>query len=145
MSAGRVGASARDVRSTLGERDLVVFFCGCQDERIWRYYFAGFGTVRALVERAALWTDPAHALYRKFYNVLVRLDGKRLVQSETFHDYHDDWKRRAEAPYVLFDAAHSAFNLMSPHHVATWEGTKIPETWAADARSSSGHFDFSRS
>jgi hypothetical protein len=129
------GVCRRDVRNTLGEGDLVVFFCGCQDERVWHYYFVGFGTVGELVERAALWTDPAHASYRKFYNVLARFDGKGLVQSETFHDYHDDWERRAEAPYVLFDAAHSAFNLSSPHHVATWDGGIVPETWAADARS----------
>ncbi len=129
------GVCRPDVRNTLGERDLVVFFCGCQNERLWRYHFVGFGIVRALVGRAALWTDPANALYRKFYNVLARLDGGRLVQSETFHKHHDDWERRAEAPYVLFDAAHSAFNLRSPHGVATWEGATIPETWATDARS----------
>ncbi len=132
------GVCRRDVRSTLGVGDLVVFFCGCENEHIWRYYFVGFGTVRELVKpRAALWTDPAHASYRKFYNVLVRPVGGRLVHSEVFHNYHDDWKRRAKAPYVLFDAAHSAFNLKSPHHVATWRkhGTSIREKWADDARS----------
>jgi len=128
------GVCRRDVRNALGERDLVVFFCGCQDKRVWRYYFVGFGTVRALVKRKALWTDPAYASYRKFYNVLARLDGRRLVQSETFHDYHNDWKLRAKAPYVLFDAAQSVFNLKSPHHVATWDGATIPETWGVDAR-----------
>src|SRR6266849_6163783 len=65
------GVCRRDVREALGERDLVVFFCGCEDEtRVWRYYFVGFGTVRALVKRAVLWTDPVYAPYRKFYNVL---------------------------------------------------------------------------
>jgi hypothetical protein len=129
------GVCRRDVRNTLGERDVVVFFCGCQDKRVWRYYLVGFGMVRALVERAALWTEPALAPYRKFYNVLARLNGGRLVQSETFHEYHDDWERRAEAPYVLFDGKHTIFNLRSPHHVATWDGTSIPETWGTDDRS----------
>jgi len=131
------GVCRRDVRNALRERDLVVFFCGCEDDgHVWRYYFVGFGTVRALVERAVLWTDRAYAPYRKFYNALARLDGNRLVQSETIHPYHKDWERRAEAPYVLFDAAQSAFNLTTPHHVATWDsGATIPETWAADPRS----------
>jgi hypothetical protein len=129
------GVCRRDVRNTLRERDIVVFFCGRQDEHTWGYYFVGFGTVQVLVERSALWTDPAHSPYRKFYNVLARFDGGRLVQSETFHDFHDDWERRARAPYVLFDAACSAFNLSSPHHVATWDGAAIPETWATDDRS----------
>ena len=130
------GVCRRDVREKLTERDLVVPFCGCQDERVWRYYFVGFGTVGTLVDRADLWTDPKYALYRRFYNVLARLDDGRLVQCETFHNYHDDWKRRAEAPYVLFDVAHSTFNLRSPHLVATWNGvTDSPETWAADGRS----------
>ena len=124
------GVCRRDVRNTLGVGDLVVFFCGCEDEHVWRYYFVGFGTVRALVKRKDLWTDPAHASYRKFYNVLARLDGGRLVQCETFHKYHDNWKDRAKAPYVLFDVAHTAFNLKCPHHVAKWEkGAPTPETW----------------
>jgi hypothetical protein len=131
------GVCRRDVRNALGERDLVVFFCGREDKnkRVWRYYFVGFGTVRVLVERKALWRDPAYAPYRKFYNVLARLDGRRLVQSETFHHFHSDWRLRAKAPYVLFDPARSAFNLRFPHCVATWEdGATVPETWKADAR-----------
>ncbi|HEY5328786.1 MAG TPA: hypothetical protein VIJ79_02780 [Acidobacteriaceae bacterium] len=131
------GVCRPDVRNVLGEGDIVVFFCGCQDKDtcVWRYYFVGFGTVLALVERAALWTDPAYAPYRKFYNVLARLNGTHLVQSEKFHPYHNDWKLRAKAPYVLFDPAHSVFDLKSPHHVATWDRTTIPETWKTDVRS----------
>lgn len=128
----------RDVRNVLEEGDLIVFFCGGQDRRdkhIWHYYFVGFGTVRALVRRPMLWTSPEYAPYRKFYNVLARLNGTRLVQCETFHPYHDDWKRRASAPYVLFDPANSAFNITSPHHVATWDGGCPPETWNTDRRS----------
>ena len=130
------GVCRRDVRNALRVRDFVVFFCGRDDGHVWRYYFVGFGTVHALVDRADLWTDPAHSAYRKFYNVLARLDGGRLVQSETFHKYHENWKVRAEAPYVLFDAVHSAFNLESPHHVATWNyGAPTPEKWTKDCRS----------
>jgi hypothetical protein len=129
------GVCRRDVRNVVRTGDLIVFFCGRQDGRAWRYYFVGIGIVGTLVKRAVLWTARAHAPYRKFYNVLARLDGGRLVQSESFHPYHDDWRRRAGAPYVLFDAVQSSFNLRDPHQVATWDGNgaAIPETWAADA------------
>jgi len=94
------GVCRRDVRKRLKEGDLVVFFCGCQHEGGWHYHFVGFGTVAALVSRIVLWTDPACAAYRSFYNVLARLEGNTLVQQETIYDYHDDWLRRADAPYV---------------------------------------------
>lgn len=136
------GVCRPDVRNTLEECDVVVFFCACQrqDEHVWRYYFVGFGTVLELVDRAVstkrgagnLWTDRAYEAYRKFYNVLVSPDGGRLVQNEMFHPYHDDWKRRADAPYVLFDGASSSFNLRSPHCVATWDGETVPEKWLRD-------------
>jgi hypothetical protein len=130
------GVCRPDVRRTLKENDLVVFFCGCQskDKHTWHYFFIGFGTVRERVEpRAALWRQSRYAPYRKFYNVLARLDNGRLTQSETFLPYHDNWKHRARAPYVLFDPARSAFNLDSPHHVATWDSkTAPPETWKRD-------------
>lgn len=130
------GVCRPDVRKVLEKGDLVVFFCGRQEERVWRYYFVGFGTVRDTVApRDRLWTCPTYAEYRDFYNVLARLEGGRLVQSETFHKYHSDWRHRAEAPYVLFDAGSSCFNLKSPHRVATWDGATIPEKWRCDPRS----------
>jgi hypothetical protein len=131
------GVCRPDVRDRLREDDLVVFFCGCQDkvEQVWRYYFIGFGTVRSCVERPTLWKDPAYAPYRKFYNVIARYDSGHPVQNETFHQYHKDWERRAKAPYVLFDPVQSAFNLESPHHVATWKSnTATPEIWKSDPR-----------
>ena len=129
------GVCRRDVRNALTKGDLVVFFCGSQHERVWCYYFVGFGTVGDLVRREAQWTNPRHAPYRRFYNVLAKVEGGRMFQSETFHHYHDDWKRRAEAPYVLFDPKRSAFNLTSPHEVAIWNGAAVPEKWARDDRS----------
>lgn len=131
------GVCRPDVRSTVGKGDVIVFFCGRkEEERFWRYYFLGFGVAREAVERADLWTKPAYKPYREFYNVLARLDGGHLVQSETFHPYHDeDWELRAQAPYVLFNGRSSSFNLSSPHCVATWDGGPIPEKWHSDDRS----------
>jgi hypothetical protein len=126
------GVCRPDVRK-LEKGDLVVFFCGRQEERVWRYYFVGFGTVReTFAPRDCLWTCPTYAKYRDFYNVLVGPDGARL---EKFHPFHDDWQRRADAPYVIFDGALSSFNLSSPRCVATWDGRSIPEEWHCDRRS----------
>ncbi len=129
------GVCRRDVRLKLQKDDIVVFFCGRQASHEWRYYFVGFGTVGASIRREELWTDPSYEPYRRFYNVLARFDGKHLVQSETFHPYHENWADRAQAPYVIFDVARSSFNITSPHHVATWNGGALPEEWTSDLRS----------
>jgi len=128
------GVCRPDVRSVLGKGDVVVFFCGRQEkERVWRYYFVGFGMVReTFAPRDGLWACPKYAKYRHFWNVLVGADGRHL---EMIHPCHDDWQRRADAPYVIFDGAFSSFNLRSPHCVATWDGGPIPEEWHCDPRS----------
>jgi hypothetical protein len=130
------GVCRPDVRKVLKKSDVVVFFCGRKEQgRVWRYYFVGFGIVRELVKpRTALWTD-AYASDHRFYNVLACLEVGRLVQWEIFQPDHDDWQRRADAPYVIFDGALSFFNLTSPHCVATWDGGPIPEEWRSDDRS----------
>jgi hypothetical protein len=133
------GVCRPDVRKNLQENDLVVFFCGRHDkaERLWRYYFIGFGTIQARVERADLWKSIAYKPYRSFYNVLARLAGNELVPSEKFHPYHKvNFASRAKSPYLIFNAAQSSFNLNSPHHVATWHSDEpVPEIWKTDTRS----------
>ncbi len=128
------GVCRPDVRNKpLGKGDLVVFFCGRQEGQAWSYYFVGFGIVQETVApRACLWTCPQYTEYRHFWNVLVGADGGHL---ELIHPRHDDWQRRAEAPYVIFDGALSSFNLSSPHCVATWAGGRIPEEWYSDSDS----------
>jgi hypothetical protein len=133
------GVCRADVRSVLAERDVVVYFCGRQDRiaRCWRYYFIGFGTVKYIVHRRELWTNAKYKLYRDFYNVLACYERGKLKQKEYFHPYHQDWdKGRAVAPYIIFDPDESAFNVHSPHHVATWIiGDGLPEVWNTDRRS----------
>ncbi len=129
----------RDVRNSLHEGNLLVFICGAQNGPLWRYFYVGFGTVRALIERTRLWINPCYAEYRPFYNVLARIEGQDLVQHETFHKYHDDWQRRAEAPYALFDPENSKFNLSTPLQVASWQGQLmrepfVHEKWERDGR-----------
>lgn len=130
------GVCRPDVRNALQEGSLVVFFCARQTGPLWRYHFIGFGKVRVLLDRRDLWTDPAHAEYHHFYNVLAHLADGELVQAETFYNHHDNWVHRAEVPYVIFDGQESRFNLQDPHCVATWEQAEaVPEVWATDARS----------
>jgi hypothetical protein len=57
-----------------------------------------------------------------------------MVQHETFHGYHEDWARRAAAPYVHFEPEQSAFNLTTPHLVAIFDGRRVPENWLGDYR-----------
>lgn len=130
------GVCRADVRCGLKPDDMIVFFCGYEHKWGWSYYFTGPGTVREVISREALWADQAYKNYRSFYNVLARPDGDHLVQHEIIHDHHKDWKRRAKAPYVIFDPQASWFNLKRPHLVARWDRkTKGPEKWAADERS----------
>jgi hypothetical protein len=130
------GVCRPDVRASLDLGSLVVFFCARQEGLFWHYYFIGFGKVAALVERARLWIDPDYEEYNRFYNILARLEDGRLVQAETFYDYHINWEHRAAAPYVIFDPDHSHFNLRNPHWVAAWQkGERVPEVWRADERS----------
>lgn len=133
------GVCRADVRAMLAERDVVVYFCGRQDRTAlcWRYYFIGFGTVKHVVDRRELWTNAKYKPYREFYNVLACWERGELKQKESFHPYHEDWdKGRAAAPYVIFDPDESAFNVHSPHHVATWNiGHALPEVWNRDRRS----------
>ena len=133
------GVCRADVRAALVERDVVIYFCGRQDRtaRCWRYYLIGFGTVKHVVDRRELWTNTKYKSYRDFYNVLACYERGKLKQREYFHPYHEDWNTgRAEAPYVIFDPEESAFNLQSPHHVATWKVGQPPrEVWNGDRRS----------
>lgn len=126
------GVCRRDVRGDMKEGDVIIFFCGSKrnERKSWDYYFIGVGTVAGIVEnRKLLWTKPAYAAYRTFYNILVDSDGK---QFETFHPFHKDWELRAKAPYIVFDPAQSVFNLDSPHLVATWNGDGLQEIWRRD-------------
>ena len=127
------GVCRRDVRCDLEKGDVVVFFCGSnksKEKGVWNYHFIGFGTVAEVIKRRKLlWTNPSYAPYREFYNLLTDSHGKQL---ETFHPLHKDWKNRAAAPYIAFDPARSAFNLDSPHLVATWDGEERQETWRRD-------------
>jgi hypothetical protein len=133
------GVCRRDVRATLKKDDMVVFFCARprrQTPKIIDYHYIGVATVKDTVSRPEIWTQPQLAIYRHFYNVLAELKDNVLVQKETFHPYHDDWRDRAEAAYILFDPEPDAthFNLISPKLVATYNGSDIPEEWNETSR-----------
>ena len=128
------GVCRRNVRQHLKPGGLVVFFCAkpqIGNAKVWDYYYIGFGTVRATIDRWQLWQDNQFSCYRRFYNVLAEPKNSKLVQKETFHPYHKDWQKRLTAPYILFEPSEelSHFNLVNPLLVASYDGNKIPEDW----------------
>jgi len=137
-----------DVRKALAIGDGVAFFvCRpvvARHGENWRstghddYFYIGCGTVGAkLTNRHELWELAKYAPYRHFYNILVRpREDGTLHQSETFHSYHADWRKRAEAPLIFFDPAKSCFDLKSPHYVARFDPSHgLPEVWMGDPTS----------
>ena len=134
-SAASWGVCRRNVRAQLKRGDLLIWFCAKEGAAhgAWEYYFIGFSTVAHTISRRELWTDNGFAKYRNFYNVLARLENGELRQYETFHSYHDDWARRAEAPYVIFstDESVTRLNLRSPLHVAEKPPDSRVEIWCS--------------
>jgi len=125
------GVCRSDVRKALCAGDFVVFFCAKPvDGPVWEYFYIGIGTVSLGLTRQTIWSDDQYARYRDFFNILASSSHGVLEPHETFHKYHDDWRRRCEAPYWLFARQQSQFNIVNPLHVATYTGTKgAVETW----------------
>jgi hypothetical protein len=116
------GVCRPDVRARMTVGDFVAFFCAKQTGRgTWDYFYIGVGTVGRLLDRHAIWTDDEYEPYRDFLNVLTRSVDGVLQQYEFVHEFHPDWERRAEAPYLAFDAQWSHFNTRRPLWVATYE------------------------
>jgi hypothetical protein len=136
-AAASWGVCRSDVRKQLRRGDFIVWFCAKYDlataGRIC-YFFIGCTTVLYVVgDRRHIWTERRYMPYRKFYNVLARLNGGgALEQYETFHRFHnDDWQRRATAPYIIFDPdpTMSVVDLNHPLLVACREPRERLETW----------------
>jgi hypothetical protein len=133
-NAASWGVCRRDVRATLASGDFVVWFCAKQnprDKNSWSYFYIGCSTAKYVISRRRLWKDERFATYRSFFNVLGKLEDGKLVQHETFHKFHDDWRRRASAGYVIFDSipTRTAINIRNPIHVATKNSSSLVETW----------------
>ncbi|HEY4896302.1 MAG TPA: hypothetical protein VII01_09445 [Solirubrobacteraceae bacterium] len=119
------GVCRPDVRAALSTGDYVVFVCGKQPPRYaraWEYYFVSVATLGEGLSRETIWSDDRYSVYRRFFNVLARVDGSGLTQHEFVHRFHDNWRERARAAYWLFDANHTGLNLTSPLLLATYDG-----------------------
>lgn len=130
------GVCRPDVRSRIATGDIIVFFCGRQSQgKRWDYFFVGLGTIGNSLSREQIWTDDNYAVYRSFYNILARFDGKELTQKEAM-TFHEDWRERARQPYWLFEPDFTKFNLETPLHVATQTPESGPiEIWnTSDSR-----------
>jgi hypothetical protein len=116
------GVCRRDVRARMKAGDFVDFFCGKQSRpQSWDYFYVGVATIGRLLDRQVIWTDDQYAPYRDFLNILTREVDGATQQYEFVQDFHPDWKLRAEAPYLAFDADRSHFNTHRPLWVATYE------------------------
>jgi hypothetical protein len=128
------GVCRPDVRESLSPGDFVVFVCGRQSEtnaRVWDYFFSGVATLKQFLTREEIWTETRYSPYRQFLNVLARpnQDGT-LQQYEFVHKFHNDWLRRSEAPYWVFDIDDSLFNFENALHLATYHGQRgVIEKW----------------
>lgn len=127
------GVCRRNVRKLLKPGDLVIYFCGRQStasKHDWEYFYIGYGTVQRAVERQAIWEQEDLAHYRGFFNCLVKYDNGVQSHYEPFGEPHDDWAKRIEAGYFLFDPLQTDFNLTDPLLVAVYSDPKQPrETW----------------
>jgi hypothetical protein len=99
------------------------------------YFYIGFGTVGEVVDRDVLWTEQRLGAYRLFFNALARPAGGAMENVEVFPE-HADWRRRASAPVVLFEASESWFDLHAPPRVARYDPVEgFPERWSDDPTS----------
>jgi hypothetical protein len=125
------GVCRPDVRDALHDDAFVVLFTEVMEQDRSEYFWAGIGTVGRLVRnRLQVWTDTRLSPYRRFFNLLVTPSGEHR---EYFHPPHNDWERRRDAPYVLFDPKLSRFDLEHPLHVSSYrteDGT--PDRWRTD-------------
>ena len=116
-----------------------VFFCASQFDHGWEYFYVGVGTIREALSREDVWQDARYEPYRRFYNILARPAPAGWQQSETFHEFHNDWRRRIEAPYFLFDPDRTHFNMVNPLLVGTYlKEIGAPERWRKRTHSSKG-------
>ena len=137
------GVCRGNVRSQLDPGDFVIFFCAQQQETdtsLWDYFYIGVRTVGEIVTcRQRIWRNRKFRAYRKFYNLLVDDNNE---QKEVIHKYHDDWERRLEAPYIVFNGSRKTthFNVSNPLLVATYSPDSlapeepIMETWHVNDR-----------
>ena len=125
------GVCRRDVRAKLCNGDFIVFFCAKElEDRTWEYYYIGLGTVSETLDRRLIWSSEEYKPYRDFFNLLQDSNGN---QYEFIYDKHNkDWRKRADAPYILFDTSKNRthFNLVNPLLVATYHLEDAP--WKRD-------------
>ena len=131
------GVCRRDVRANLNHGDFVAFICAKEQEsepKVWDYYYVGVGAVGVLVrKRSQIWRNSYLRPYTQFFNLLAEpsLDSE-MKHKELIHKFHDNWKDRISAPYIIFDDNENLthFNLMDPLQIATYTpGTGPFELW----------------
>lgn len=133
VQAATWGVCRPDVRRRVRCGDVVIFICAKEHQERWDYHYVGYGTVGARLSRYQIWNRREYECYREFYNVLARAEGTQLHHLERIFPFHDDWRKRADSGYLLFDPHRSHFDIDTPLHVATWKRGAVPiESWLSN-------------
>jgi hypothetical protein len=130
------GVCRHNIRPNLDCGDYVVFFCGRRwPDKTWGYWYIGVGTVAQALSRDTVWADDRYRDYRQFLNILARPDGRGgWLQYEQCHPFHKDWRKRMNAPYIIFEPSLTHFNVTNPLPVATYDGRRGGvEAWQLDS------------
>ena len=137
------GICRPNVRKHLKPGSVVIFFCARRltQAEATEYFLVGYGVVKHCIhDRRIIWRPGSRlAAYRKHLNVLVRYESGQVVRHERFPPGHEDWKSRAESPYIVFDPKLSKFNTRSPLHVATSQPGARNEVWIDAPRAQAVH------
>ena len=127
------GVCRANVRKQLIKGDVVVFICGRQTGKNWKYYYIGYGTVSLnLKNRLEIWKKDKYEAQRGFYNLLI---DKRGAQFEPFGGIHDNLCERVGAGYIFFETASNLtnFNFVNPLYIADCNpDQKLTETWKSN-------------
>jgi hypothetical protein len=131
------GVCRPDVRRQLGAGDFIIFFCARQNREsrgTWDYFLVACATVLDSVSREDLWTSDGYKGYRRFYNVLAEWKDGLYLHREAFWRHHDDWERRLESGYIIFDPDPrvTCVDMSTPLRVARRYPSESLEQWFSD-------------
>ncbi|KGA93782.1 hypothetical protein LptCag_1492 [Leptospirillum ferriphilum] len=130
------GVCRRDVRKQLCPGDFIIWFCAFQNSKssVVDYFFIGCTTVSHVIKFEDRAESTVFESYKDFYNTLAICESGSPVQKETFYNYHKDWNKRIQSPYIVFsdDPSLSAVNLTDPNLVARKRDEDTDEQWLPD-------------
>ncbi len=87
------GVCRPDVRRRLKALDYVVFFCAKSVRGpVWEYFYIGVGTVSLGLTRQTIWSDEQYAKYRDFFNILLTIVLRSIIDAQGKPSHTTKWK-----------------------------------------------------